>query len=233
MQKITLLLSLAASGYAFAEATTLDFESAVEEFTEVTIETTSVDFTDPTAAFSSIQLGYNSSGFDLGLGYARSLTDDWAGLVFAQSLESFDTYRVRAAALSTSYGTGVMGDYIYDSDSGTHSMVMNALQVLPLHERLLIAPVIGVGMISNENLDSDIAIAMAQLYSVVKVTKDLSVMVTPIYTRSLSDKTMKINTLDWETNLSYRLSHNQNISANFGMYEKADNTVGARYTYAF
>ena len=221
------------TGYALAEATSYDFESAVEEFSEITIDTTSVDFTDPTAAFSSIQLGYHNDGFDFGVGYAKSLTDNWAGLVFAQGQDSFDAYRVRAAALSTSYGTGVMGDYMYDSELGTHTIVMNALQVIPLNEQLLIAPVIGAGVMSSQYLESDVPIAMAQLYSVVKVTNDFSFMVTPIYTRSLNNKTIKMRTLDWETNLSYRIKSNQNISMNYGIYNETDNSLGLYYTYAF
>lgn len=55
MKTTSFVLSLAASAYSFAETTIFDFESAVEEFTEITIDTTSVDFADPTAAFSSVQ----------------------------------------------------------------------------------------------------------------------------------------------------------------------------------
>ena len=233
MKTTSFVLSLAASTYSFAETTIFDFESAVEEFTEITIDTTSVDFANPTAAFSSVQAGFNSNGVNVGAGYAKSLTENWAGLVFAQSLDSFDTYRVRAATLSTSLGSGVMGDYTYSSTSNSHTALLNAVQVLPIHERILLAPVLGAGVISNKSLATDIPIAMAQLYSVVKVTDDLSFMVTPIYTKSLRDNTIKVNTLDWETNLSYRLNGNQNLLMTVGMYEEADNTIGVRYTYAF
>ncbi|WP_394246451.1 hypothetical protein [Vibrio profundi] len=232
MKTNALLLSVAVSGYAFADTATFDFETAVEEFSEITIESTAIDFTDPTAAFSSIQLGYNNAGFDTGIGYAKGLNDRWAGLVFAQTLTSFDAYRVRAAALSTSFGTGVMGDYMYDSENDGHTMLLNALQILPIHESVLIAPVLGVGAMSSEELESHVPLAMIQLYNVLKVTHNLSLMVTPVYTQSLSDKHIKISTLDWETNLSYRLNGNQNISINYSVYEQADSSFGIHYTYA-
>lgn len=62
---------------------TLDFESSLGELFEITVESKSIDFTNPTVAFSSIQLGYNSAGFNSGIGYTKSLSDNWAGLVFA------------------------------------------------------------------------------------------------------------------------------------------------------
>lgn len=232
MKTKLLLLSFFLSAYSIADENTIDFESAVEEFTEATIETAPVDFTDPTAAYSSVQLGYNSEGFDTGFGYARTITDNWAALLFAQSLNNFDTYRVRAAALSTNFGSGVMGDYLYDDRSDTHTFVLNAMQVLPLHERLIIAPVIGVGAISSDNLDKKVPIAMAQLYSVVTITDQASIMIAPIYTTSLSDQTLKINALEWESSFSYRVSDNQNVSINYGIYDNSDNKLGLNYTYA-
>jgi len=228
-----LLLSCMVSAYSIANENTIDFETAVEEFTEATIETSPIDFTDPTAAYSSLQIGYNSEGFDTGFGYARTISDNWAALIFAQSLNNFDTYRVRAAALSTNFGSGVMGDYLYDDRNDTHTFVLNAMQVLPLHERLIIAPVIGAGAISSDNLDKEVPIAMVQLYSVVTITEQTSIMIAPIYTRSLSDQTLKIDTLDWESSFSYRVADNQNVSLNYGVYDKSDNKLGLNYTYAF
>lgn len=233
MKTKLLLLSCVFSAYSIADENTIDFESAVEEFTESTIETTPVNFTDPTAAYSSLQLGYSSEGFDTGFGYAKAINDNWATLIFAQSLNNFDTYRVRAALLSTNIGSGVMGDYIYDDRDDTHTFLLNAMQVLPLHERLIVAPMLGAGAISGTNLDKEVPIAMAQLYSVFSITEQASIMVAPIYTTSLSDKTLKINTLDWETNISYRVADNQNISVNYGIYDKSDNKLGVNYTYAF
>ncbi|MFA0233433.1 hypothetical protein AB4491_31230, partial [Vibrio sp. 10N.261.45.A7] len=109
MKKLILMSGLVFSVGAIAEITENTFETGVEEFTESTLEVNDVDFTDPTAAYSSLQVGYTTEGVDLGFGYAKSLTDDWAGLAYAQSLDSFDSYRVRAAALSTNFGTGLMG----------------------------------------------------------------------------------------------------------------------------
>jgi hypothetical protein len=228
-----LFLSCIVSAYSIADENTIDFESTVEGFTEATIEASPVDFTDPTAAYSSLQLGYSSEGFETGFGYAKTINDNWAALIFAQSLNNFDTYRVRAAALSTNYGSGVMGDYLYDEQHGTHTFVLNAMQVLPLHERLIIAPVIGAGAISSDNLDKEVPIAMAQLYSVVTITEQTSIIIAPIYTTSLRNKTLKINTLDWESSFSYRVADNQNISINYSVYDKSDNKVGFNYTYAF
>ncbi|MGR5278403.1 hypothetical protein ACPV5J_17110 [Vibrio rotiferianus] len=233
MKAKLLLLSCMVSAYSIANENTIDFETAVEEFTEATIETSPIDFTDPTAAYSSLQIGYNSEGFDTGFGYARTISDNWAALIFAQSLNNFDTYRVRAAALSTNFGSGVMGDYLYDDRNDTHTFVLNAMQVLPLHERLIIAPVIGAGAISSDNLDKEVPIAMVQLYSVVTITEQTSIMIAPIYTRSLSDQTLKIDTLDWESSFSYRVADNQNVSLNYGVYDKSDNKLGLNYTYAF
>lgn len=233
MKTKLLLLSCIISAYSIADENKIDFESAIEDFAEATIETYPIDFTDPTAAYSSLQLGYNSEGFDTGFGYARTISDNWAALIFAQSLNNFDTYRVRAAALSTNFGSGVMGDYLYDDRNDTHTVVLNAMQVLPLHERLIIAPVIGAGAISSENLDKEVPIAMAQLYSVVTITEQASIMIAPIYTASLSDQTLKINTLDWESSFSYRVADNQNVSLNYGIYDKSDNKLGLNYTYAF
>ncbi|WP_117233952.1 hypothetical protein [Vibrio maerlii] len=233
MKTKLLLLSCVLSTYSIAEENTNNFDSAVEEFTEATIETAPVDFTDPTAAYSSLQLGYSSEGFDTGFGYARTINDNWAALIFAQSLNNFDTYRFRAAALSTNYGSGIMGDYLYDDRNDTHTFVLNAMQVLPLHERLIVAPVIGAGAISSNYLDKEVPIAMAQLYSVVTIAKQASIMIAPIYTMSLSDQTLKINTLDWESSFSYRVADNQNVSLYYGVYEKADNKLGLNYTYAF
>ncbi|CDT99702.1 Hypothetical protein VCR12J2_620135 [Vibrio coralliirubri] len=232
MKTKLILLSCIISAYSIADENTIDFESAVEEFTEATIETTPIDFTDPTAAYSSLQLGYSNEGLDAGFGYARAINDDWAGLIFAQSLNSFDTYRVRAAALSTNFGSGIMGDYLYDDRHDTHTFVLNAMQVLPLHERLLIAPTLGAGVVSSDNLNKDVPIAMAQLYGVVTITEQVSMMIAPIYTTSLSDKTLKINTLDWEGNFSYQIADNQNISFKYSIYDETDNKVGIHYTYA-
>ncbi|MEZ9553172.1 hypothetical protein AB4343_18465 [Vibrio breoganii] len=233
MKNKYLFMSLFISLPLYAESKEMDFEVAVEEFTEATIETKPIDFADPTAAYSSVQLGYTSEGLDAGFGYARSLNDNWAGLIFAQSLDSFDAYRFRAAALSTNFGSGIMADYLYDDKNDVHTVVLNALQVLPLHERLLIAPVLGAGIITGEGLNDYVPIAMAQVYSVFKFNDELSMMIAPIYTTSLSDKNLKINTLDWEGNLSYRLTDSQNISISYGIYEQANNKVGLNYTYAF
>lgn len=218
---------------AIAEITENTFETGVEEFTESTLEVNDVDFTDPTAAYSSLQVGYTTEGVDLGFGYAKSLTDDWAGLAYAQSLDSFDSYRVRAAALSTNFGTGLMGDYIYNTNNRIHTSALNIVQVLPLHERILLAPVLGVGAISGESLDKNVPIATAQLYTVFRFTDDVSMMVAPAYTKSLSDQTMKINTLDWDGNISYRVNGNQNVSFSYSIKDIEDNTYGVNYTYAF
>lgn len=60
MKTKLILLICIISAYSIADENTIDFESAVEEFTEATIETTPIDFTDPTAAYSSLQLGYSN-----------------------------------------------------------------------------------------------------------------------------------------------------------------------------
>lgn len=233
MKTKLLLLSCIVSAYSIADENTIDFESAVEEFTEATIETSPVDFTDPTAAYSSLQIGYSNEGFETGFGYARTITDNWAALIFAQSLNNFDTYRVRAAALSTNFGSGIMGDYLYDERHDTHTFVLNAMQVLPLHERFIIAPVIGAGAIFSDSLDKEVPIAMAQLYSVMTITEQASIMFVPIYTMSLNGETLKFSTLDWESGFSYRVADNQNVSINYGIYDQSDDKVGFNYTYAF
>lgn len=197
-----------------------------------------IDFTDPTAAYSSVQIGFDNNGLGLATGFAKALDEQWALLAFGEVREDFSYYRARGALMSTTYGTGVMGDYLYQSDSKTSTYMVNALQLLPVNEQFTLAPVAGVGLLHGEYIDNRVPIGMLQLMGTYSFTDVLSVRVTPAYTYGFSDIKTRNNqqalrTFEVTSTLAYRLSGNQNLTLKYQYNNSDENTVGVNFTHAF
>jgi hypothetical protein len=203
-----------------------------------------IDFSDPTVVFSSVEVVYGSEGFGLGYGLAGELNDEWATLTKFEAKEDFDVFRARAAFLTTTTGTGVMFDYIWDTDfadagADSHTLVANFMQVLPIGEKMLFVPLVGGGFTTNDFSDNSVALASIQAMMVYNWTPSIWTNVIPQYTYGFNDMKMKsgsktsIRSFDLEVLAGYRFLGTQNVKVSYKRTNDDDNQGWVAYTYAF
>ncbi|GEK14215.1 hypothetical protein [Aliivibrio fischeri] len=202
-----------------------------------------IDFSDPTVIYSSVEAAYGTEGATLGLGLAIPIDESWGALTKYEAKENLNLHRIRAAATNTDLGTGFMLDYIWDTNFGdlgasSHSLVLNGLQVVPLSEKLLFVPMMGAGFTTNDFSENQAAIGMLQAMLVYNVTSDVWVNMIPQYTYSFNDLRLEntekqtIRKYEFESVVGYRFNNNQNIRLLYKYNENKDHEATVSYTYA-
>jgi len=211
---------------------------------EEQIENESIEFSDPTVVYSSVEAAYGTEGATLGLGVSAPINDNWAALVKYEAKEDLKLHRLRAFAANTNIGTGLMVDYIWDTDfadagADSHSLVVNALQVLPVGEKAMLVPMLGGGFTTNDFSNNDAYIGMAQVMAIYNFTPNVWVNMIPQYTYSFNPLEMQsgddvdIRKFEFETILGYRFNGNQNVKLLYKYTEDKDHEATLSYTYAF
>ncbi|MEZ9701269.1 hypothetical protein AB4455_05895 [Vibrio sp. 10N.261.46.E12] len=203
-----------------------------------------IEFSDPTVVYSSAEVAYGTEGATLGLGLAAPVNDNWAALVKYEAKEDLQLHRLRAATSNTNVGTGFMLDYIWDTDfadvgADSHTLVINALQVLPIGDNALFVPLLGAGFTSNDLSDNKAYIGMAQAMVVYNFSPDVWMNLIPQYTYGFNTFEMNlgdgvdIRKFEFESVLGYRFNGNQNIRLMYKYNDDKDHEGTLSYTYAF
>ncbi|WP_017220172.1 hypothetical protein [Moritella dasanensis] len=203
-----------------------------------------IDFANPTVIYSSVEAAYSNEGTTLGLGLATSINDNWGALAKYEAKEDLQLHRLRAAATNTNVGAGFMVDYIWDTDfadagADSHSLVLNALQVLSFGDKAMIVPMLGAGFTSNDFSENNAYIGMAQAMMIYNFTPEIWVNMIPQYTYSFNPLEMTnsadvdIRKFEFETIVGYRFNGNQNLKLMYKYNEDKDHETTFSYTYAF
>ncbi|MBL4796291.1 MAG: hypothetical protein JKY50_02635 [Oleispira sp.] len=213
-----------------------------------TAEQERIDFADPTSSFSAAEITAGTDGVGLGLTLAGSLTPDWAFLSKLEARNNAELYRARLAAVSSNFGSGLMLDYIKHEDfhkdiedSKSDTLVINAMQVLPLNEgKTLIVPIVGVGYTDNDLARKKTNIWMVQAMLIHNWTDQIWTNFIPMWTTGFSDMEMKygipdqeVKSFDIEFLAGYRFKGNQNVRLHVANNEDDTTEVWGAYTYAF
>ena len=207
-------------------------------------ENEEIEFSDPTVVYSSVEAAYGTEGATLGLGISAPISDDWAVLAKYEAKEDLQLHRLRAFAANTNVGSGFMVDYIWDTDfadvgADSHSVVVNALQVLPIGDKAMLVPMLGAGFTKNDFSDNKAYIGMAQAMAIYNFTPDIWVNMIPQYTYSFNPLEMSggadvdIRKFEFETIVGYRFNGNQNVKLLYKYNEDNEHEATFSYTYAF
>lgn len=241
---IGLVIGLFVTNMAYAQnaAETTD----INTFSETTdlLDGESIDFADPTVVYSSLEVAYGTEGATLGFGLSAPINDSWSALAKYEAKEDLNLHRLRAFVANTNVGTGMMLDYIWDTDfadvgADSHSVVVNALQVLPVGEKAMIVPMLGAGFTQNDFSDNNAYIGMAQAMMIYNFTPEVWINVIPQYTYSFNPLEMTngndvdIRKFELETVLGYRFNGNQNVKLLYKYNEDKEHEATFSYTYAF
>ncbi|MDX1281884.1 hypothetical protein [Shewanella colwelliana] len=203
-----------------------------------------INFADPTVIYSSFEAAYGTEGATLGFGLASQINEEWGGLAKYEGKKNLNLHRIRAAATNTEIGSGILLDYIWDTDfagagADSHSLVVNGLQVLPLGENALFVPMVGVGFTTNDFAENEAAIGMVQAMLVYNFTPEVWANFIPQYTYSFNDLKLKngdtqsIRRYEFETVVGYRFDNNQNVRLLYKYNEDREHEATLSYTYAF
>lgn len=227
----------------------LSINALAEANTEANTEAKAdIDFSNPTSVYSAVDINVGTDGIAMGFSLSGSITDNWAFISKLEVRENTDMYRARVAAISNSIGSGVMVDYVKHKDfhedledSKSDTLVINAMQVLPLNEgKTLIVPIVGMGYTDNDIAKSKTNIWMVQAMFIQNWTANVWTNFAPIWTNSFDDMEMKyglpdqrIKSFDMELINGYRFNGNQNVRLHINHNEDDTTEAWMAYTYAF
>lgn len=208
-----------------------------------------IEFSNPGVVYSAIDVQSGNEGNSLGLTIAGAVGEsEWNFLVKGEVREDNDVYRVRSALINAT-GTGVFIDVIHDTDFSdllkdkkSTTSVLSLMQVLPVGEKSMIVPLIGVGQTENDLAEGTTNLWNFQMMMIHNWTDNVWTNLMPKWSNSTSDMKMKqgfgddqrIKSFEAELVTGYRFSPNENVRLHV-IYNDGDHDTefNVAYTRAF
>ncbi|MGC9461147.1 hypothetical protein [Vibrio genomosp. F10] len=212
-------------------------------------EVAAPDMSDPTAVYTSVGVGYGTSGYNAKIGLKLpSTSSNEANMLNLEVKNGGDTFRGRFFNVDNSTGGAISVDAGYDRNSGVANISAGALTTLPLSENIVFYPGLYLGGMIGDRLNVDnhttgvdikALTATGQLYTNFKLTDKLWLNVNPSFTTSLYG--IKTDTFDLEVAIGYQITpvfnarfyHNNNVGVGHYDKESYKSMTRLEFNYAF
>lgn len=210
--------------------------------TPIAFAKSNIDFSDYKAHYTGFDIGYGSDDFNIGLQYAKSLSNDWSILGTYIGDNNFNAHEF-GLDFQRRDGLGAAFTYEYDTDYQSRDLRSNDYQFSlyrssNLTDSFSLTPEIAIGNLKHQDMTSSVYYTSASLDMTYKLTPALWVGVTPEYTYSLgkireeNGNQSKLRDWDYTAELGYQFNNTSAFAYSY-QYDDGNNLSLFSFKHSF